>query len=106
VSRNVSPRAGSVGDQPVVAFAVAAVAEAARRTELVQQHLVCLEGRQVEHAPVAAALARRSVDPLRREAVIAGHVWRYAHRLTVPTGLVSSPQSGAFAWEPHASLAL
>ena len=57
-----------------VAFAVATVAEAARCTEVVEKLLVDLESRQVEHAPVAVALADRRTYPLRREAVVAWDV--------------------------------
>jgi hypothetical protein len=54
-----------------VAFAVAAVAESAGSTELLQQRFIRLERRQVEHPPVAAAPADRHVGASRRQAVVA-----------------------------------
>ena len=52
-------------------LAFAAVAEPARRADLVQQRLVAYERREVEHPPVATALAGRRVHALGGQTVIA-----------------------------------
>ena len=54
-----------------VVLAIPAVAEAAGRAEPVEQRLVGVEARKVEHAPVSAAGRERGVDPLGSEAVVA-----------------------------------
>ena len=54
------------------AFAVAAVAETAGRTQLVQQRLVRVQRRQIEHPPVTPARPGRHTDALRRKTVVAG----------------------------------
>jgi hypothetical protein len=83
--RDVLPEERPAGLDVRVTLAVASVAEPAGRTEPVEQRLVGLERREIEHAPVAAAVADRSVDSFRREAVIAGRrQCGYSHRGKLP----------------------
>jgi hypothetical protein len=60
---------------PGIVLAVAAVAEAAGGTDPVKELLIDLEGRKVEHPPVAAALRERCIDALGCEAVVAKMTW-------------------------------
>ena len=51
---------------------VTPVAEPAEGAELVEERFVEVERGQVEHPPISAAHVEWCVDPLRREAVVAG----------------------------------
>jgi hypothetical protein len=64
-----------------VVLAIVPVAEAADGHELVEQRLVGVERRQVEHSPVAPAFGDRCVDPPGGETVVADHGC-CCHRIT------------------------